>query len=53
MGGVVSAATIELPRTGQTTCYNAGGTEIDCSVHWQDGATRWGDYLFPVHYRLL
>ena len=25
MGGVVSAATIELPRTGQTTCYDAGG----------------------------
>ena len=47
MGGVLSAATIELPRTGQTTCYDASGEEIDCSGTGQDGATQVGAAL-PV-----
>ena len=47
MGGVVCAATIELPRTGQTTCYDAGGAEIDCGGTGQDGATQVGAEL-PV-----
>ncbi len=47
MGGVVSAATIELPRTGQTTCYNASGEEIVCSGTGQDGETQYGAVL-PV-----
>jgi hypothetical protein len=47
MGGIVSAATIELPQTGQTTCYSAGGTEIDCACTGQDGATQVGAVL-PV-----
>jgi len=34
-------------RTGQTTCYNAGGTEIDCACTGQDGATQVGVEL-PV-----
>ena len=47
MGGAVSAATIELPRTGQTTCYDASGEEIDCACTGQDGATQVGAEL-PV-----
>jgi len=26
-----------VPRTGQSTCYNAGGTQIDCPNTGQDG----------------
>lgn len=40
--GVVSAATIELPRTGQTTCYSSDGVEISCAGTGQDGATQAG-----------
>ena len=47
MAGVVSAATIELPRTGQTTCYNNAGIEITCAGTGQDGATQAGA-AFPV-----
>ena len=47
LGGVVSAATIELPRTGQTTCYDAAGDEIVCSGTGQDGETQYGVQL-PV-----
>jgi len=31
------AATITLPRTGQTTCYNEAGTAIACTGTGQDG----------------
>lgn len=31
------AATIQIPRTGQNTCYNAAGVIIDCSNTGQDG----------------
>ena len=31
------AATIQLPRTGQTTCYNAAGGVIACAGTGQDG----------------
>jgi len=31
------AATIQLPRTGQTTCYDTLGAEISCSGTGQDG----------------
>jgi hypothetical protein len=34
---LVSAGTIELPQTGQTTCYDASGTIISCSGTGQDG----------------
>ena len=47
MAGVVSAATIELPRTGQTTCYSSSGVEIACAGTGQDGATQAGAAL-PV-----
>ena len=32
----------EVPRTGQTTCYNASGTVIDCEDTGQDGALQAG-----------
>ena len=47
MGGVVSAATIELPRTGQTTCYDSFGDEMVCTGTGQDGETQYGAVL-PV-----
>ena len=31
------AATIQLPRTGQTKCYDTAGTEIACDGTGQDG----------------
>lgn len=31
------AATIQLPRTGQTKCYDTAGTEIACATTGQDG----------------
>lgn len=31
------SGSIELPQTGQTTCYNAAGTEIPCTDTGQDG----------------
>lgn len=34
---LASAATVDLPRTGQTTCYNQAGVVIDCSGTGQDG----------------
>jgi hypothetical protein len=47
MGGFASAATIQLPRTGQTICYDTFGEEIDCSGTGQDGETQYGAVL-PV-----
>jgi hypothetical protein len=42
--GVVNAfaGTIDLPRTGQTKCYNATGAEISCAGTGQDGEIRAG-----------
>lgn len=37
-----NAATIALPVTGQTTCYNASGTAIACVGTGQDGETQRG-----------
>lgn len=45
--GTVSAATIELPQTGQTKCYSGAGVEISCAGTGQDGATQAGAAL-PV-----
>ena len=45
--GISMAAAIELPRTGQTTCYNETGIEIACAGTGQDGATQAGAAL-PV-----
>ncbi len=36
------AATIQLPRTGQTTCYNPEGSVISCSNTGQDGDKQTG-----------
>ncbi len=35
-------ATVEIPRTGQMTCYNTNGSLIPCSWTGQDGAIRAG-----------
>jgi len=34
---LVSAASVTLPKTGQTTCYNQSGQVIDCAGTGQDG----------------
>jgi hypothetical protein len=39
---VWAAYPAEVPRTGQTTCYNASGTVIDCDGTGQDGAIQAG-----------
>ncbi len=39
---LVLAGTIDLPVTGQTKCYDAAGTEIDCAGTGQDGEIRAG-----------
>jgi hypothetical protein len=42
------AAAIHLPRTGQTTCYNAWGVVINCANTGQDGEKQIGVVLpFP------
>jgi len=37
-----NAGTVELPQTGQTTCYDTAGTEIDCAGTGQDGEIQAG-----------
>jgi len=37
-----SAATITLPATGQTKCYDSAGTEISCAGTGHDGDKRMG-----------
>jgi hypothetical protein len=39
---VWAAYPAEVPRTGQTTCYDASGTDIDCAGTGQDGAIQAG-----------
>jgi len=36
------AATVQLPQTGQTKCYNTAGTEITCASTGQDGDIKAG-----------
>jgi hypothetical protein len=40
--GVVLAGTIQLPQTGQTTCYSQYGLPIPCSGTGQDGEKKAG-----------
>jgi hypothetical protein len=42
-----SAATIQLPVTGQVTCYNSSDAVIDCAETGQDGAVQAG-VAWPV-----
>jgi len=48
LGGV-----IQLPQTGQTTCYNTEGNVIPCAGSGQDGDIRagvpWPDPRFTVN----
>jgi len=37
-----AAATVSLPRSGQTTCYDGAGNSIPCSATGQDGELRPG-----------
>jgi hypothetical protein len=50
-GGTVtpsaSGGSITIPRTGQTRCYDAAGTEIPCTGTGQDGAIQAGG-VWPV-----
>lgn len=41
------ASTIQLPKTGMATCYNAAGTVIDCAGTKQDGELQNG-IVWPV-----
>jgi hypothetical protein len=49
----VHSGTIELPQTGQTTCYNATGAEIACVGTGQDGdflaGVAWPEPRFSVY----
>jgi len=49
---VVLAGIIQLPQTGQTTCYDSSGTVIPCAGTGQDGEKRagvaWPDPRFTV-----
>jgi hypothetical protein len=36
------AATVNLPKTGQTICYDASGNVITCANTWQDGDVQAG-----------
>lgn len=40
---VVNPSAVVLPRTGQTTCYDAAGDPIACPATGQDGATQAGE----------
>ncbi|MFZ3065764.1 MAG: DUF1566 domain-containing protein [Nitrospirota bacterium] len=40
--GVAYAAPADLPKTGQTTCYDAAGTVIACTSTGQDGELKRG-----------
>ncbi|MFA6412606.1 MAG: DUF1566 domain-containing protein, partial [Syntrophales bacterium] len=40
--GLLGSSIISLPRTGQTTCYNASGSPIDCAGTGQDGELQMG-----------
>ncbi|HIJ81478.1 MAG TPA: VWA domain-containing protein [Desulfuromonadales bacterium] len=41
-GAEAQAATIQLPQTGQTSCYDAAGVTIACAGTGQDGEIRAG-----------
>jgi hypothetical protein len=40
---LVSAGTVSLPQTGQTTCYNAAGDSVACVDTGQDGEHTFGE----------
>ena len=42
MFGVAYAGTVNLPKTGQTKCYDTAGNQIPCSGTGQDGANQAG-----------
>jgi hypothetical protein len=42
MFGVAFAGTVNLPKTGQTTCYDTNGNVIPCPGTGQDGAIQAG-----------
>src|SRR3989344_8150136 len=39
---IKTAGTIQLPKTGQTKCYDSSGIEIDCKGTGQDGEIQAG-----------
>lgn len=43
----VNAATIQLPKTGQTVCYNAAGAQVECPGTGQD-AEKQNGVAWPV-----
>jgi len=42
VSGLAFAGTVNLPKTGQTTCYNIPGSEIPCPGTGQDGEIQAG-----------
>ncbi len=53
LSATTMAAVISLPKTGQTTCYDADGNVIDCAGTGQDGDVQagvdWPDPRFTDH----
>lgn len=43
----MAAPAVELPRTGQTTCWDSGGKEVGCSATGHDGEVQAG-VAWPV-----
>jgi hypothetical protein len=52
LSSLAAAGSIELPKTGQQSCYDAAGTEIVCAGTGQDGEIQagvaWPDPRFSV-----
>ena len=50
---ILLAGTINLPKTGETTCYDTSGTLVDCTGTGQDGdiqeGVEWPDPRFTDH----
>jgi len=42
IAGIVNAVPVDLPETGQTTCYDSSGTVISCTNTGQDGDIKAG-----------
>ncbi|MCX5886216.1 MAG: hypothetical protein NT096_09965 [Proteobacteria bacterium] len=48
------AGTIDLPRTGQTICYDTAGSVIPCPLTGQDGEIQAGvTWLLPFAFSTL
>ncbi|KJR41010.1 protein of unknown function DUF1566 [Candidatus Magnetoovum chiemensis] len=53
-GGEQAGSVLDLPKTGQTTCWDTDGTVVDCAGTGQDGEIQagaaWPDPRFSITY---